>query len=126
MGIWARASTRDRLLEGLAKALFSAMTDRRAIRGRETRTVTVTGADGTGLAVAFLSDLLVLFHTEGFLLRTVRVRVTGGPVLTLRAELSGEPFDSDRHPRRVEVKAITYHAAVFDPRKRRARIVVDI
>ena len=31
------------------------------------------------------------------------------------AELTGEAFDPDRHPRRIEVKAVTLHAGVFDP-----------
>ncbi|HTT25666.1 MAG TPA: archease [Thermoplasmata archaeon] len=126
LGIWARAPTADALYEELAEALVGVMTDRRKLLAKERRSVAVTADDPLGLAVAFLSELVVLFQVDGFLARSVRVRATGRRPLRLRAELAGETFDPDRHPRRIEVKAVTLHAAVFDPAGGLARIILDI
>lgn len=124
MGIWARAPTAEGLLEGLGLALYGAMTERRKVRPVARRTVTAHDSDPVGLAVAFLNELVVLFQTEGFLARTIRVRL--GPGDRAEADLAGEPFDPDRHTRGIEVKAVTLHRAVFDPEKGRARIILDI
>ena len=124
MGIWARAPSAEGLLEGLGLALYGAMTERRKVRPRETRTVRAHDHDPVGLAVAFLNELVVLFQTEGFLARSIRV--TLGPGDELSAELRGEPFDAERHPRGIEVKAVTLHRAAFDARAGSARIILDI
>ncbi len=76
--------------------------------------------------VAFLSELLLLHETEAFLVRDASVRSVGTPPTALVASVRGEPFDPDRHPARVEVKAVTYHGLVFDPGRGRARVIVDI
>ncbi len=124
MGIWARGPTAESLYEGLALALVGAMTDRRAVRATEERKVDRAASDPAGLAVGFLSALLLLFQTDGFLARSVRVRLRDDR--SLWADLRGEPFDPARHPRRIEVKAITFHEAQFDPARGRARIILDI
>ena len=125
MGLWARGPEASDLFEGLGLALFASMTDLRKVRPRETRTVERRADDPTALAVGFLSDLLQQFAGEGFLVRQLAVTVDPG-LRRVRAELRGEPFDEARHSRGIEVKAITYHAAVVDPQGGRARIVVDI
>ena len=42
------------------------------------------------------------------------------------ARLLGERFDPARHVGRTEVKAVTYHDLLFDPRAGRARVIVDL
>src|SRR4029077_12617725 len=123
MGLWARGPDAASLYEGLALALFGAMTDLRKVRRTDRRPLRPPGTEPTGLAVRFLSDLLTLFHTDGFVARSVAVRVRAAGV---EAELWGEPFDPGRHSRRVEIKAVTYHAANVDARRGTARVVVDI
>lgn len=124
MGLWARGPTAESVFEGLGLALFGAMTDLRSVRPREVRKVVRSAAEPVGLAVSFLSELLLLFHTEGFVARRVRVRL--GPGGRLSARLEGEVFDAQRHARRIEVKAITLHRASVEPEKGRARLIVDI
>ncbi len=125
MGLWARGPTPESLYEGLGEALFGAMTDLRRVRARETRSVERSADDPVRLAVGFLGELLLEFHAEGFVARRVRVRLgPGGGSLT--ASLCGEPFEEGRHSRRIEVKAVTLHAAEFDPARGRARVIVDI
>ncbi len=102
------------------------MTDRRTIRPRVERAVSASASDPASLAVAFLNELLVLEQSEGFLVHDARVRTVGNPPTALVASVVGEPFDPDRHPSRIEVKAVTYHDLVFDPARGRARVIVDI
>lgn len=124
MGIWATAPTPEGLLEGLALALYGTMTERRKVRPIERRTVRVTAADPTGLAVALLNELVTLFQSDGFLARSLRVSLGPGP--SAEAELRGEPFDPARHARGIEVKAVTLHRALFDAAAGRARIILDV
>jgi SHS2 domain-containing protein len=126
MGIWAKGPTPASLLEGLALAFYDATTELTAIEPRERRELMEVGQDPVGLAVAFVGHLVTLFQTDGFLARTVRVELGGPRGLTLIATLEGEPFDPERHPPKVEVKAVTLHEASFDAEAGEARLVVDI
>lgn len=76
--------------------------------------------------VAFLSELLVLRETEGFLPRTIRARTVGSPPTAVVASLTGETFDPERHVVRAQVKAVTFHRLLFDAKRGRARVIVDI
>ena len=126
IGLWASGRTAAELLEGLGLALFGLFADPRTVRPREERVVAADGRDPPELAVAFLNGLLVLQETDGFLGRRIDARTTGHPPTTATARLRGEPFDPARHLPRTEVKAITYHDLVFDPRAGRARVIVDL
>jgi SHS2 domain-containing protein len=102
------------------------MTDLRKVRRREERAVSASGADPTELVVAFLTELIVLEQTEGFVGRDIRARPVGDPPTAIVASVSGERFDPDRHTSRTEVKAVTLHGLVFDAAHGRARVIVDI
>ncbi len=126
MGIWANGPTAAALLEELGLALYALTTDLRGVRLREVREVRVSADDGPGLVVAFLGRLLLLEADDGFVGRSIRARVTGDPPRAVVARVRGERFDPARHAARTEVKAITLHRLVFDPRRGRARVIVDI
>ena len=126
IGIWASGPTSAALLEGLGLALYALLADPRSVRPREERTVTAVGSDPAELTVAFLSALLALEETDGFLGRRLAARTRGRPATSVVARVLGEPFDPERHVGRTEVKAITYHDLVFDPRAGRARVIVDL
>ncbi len=125
-GISARADSTDHLFEALGLGLFALMTDLRKVRRRSERAVRASGEDVTSLAVAFLSELLLLQQTEGFLARDLTVRTIGRPPTALVASAVGETFDPVRHPAHKEVKAITMHAATIDLERGTARVIVDI
>jgi len=126
VGLWATGPSAAALLEGLGLALFGLLADPRRVRPRVERTVRAEGRDAPELVVAFLNELLALEETEGFLGRTIVARVGGRPPTSVVATLRGEPFDPRRHVARTEVKAVTYHDLVFDPRRGRARVIVDL
>lgn len=125
-GLWARSPTLDGLLSGLGTGLFAVMTDLRRIRPNERREVRARARDGPGLAVALLSELIVLEQTEEFVARRVIVRSQWRPTPSLVADVYGERWDQDRHDRRKEVKAVTLHRleVTLDPPT--ARVILDI
>ncbi len=126
VGIFGSARSPEALFEALALALFALMTDRRAVRPTEERTVRASGGDLPSLVVGFLSELVVLHDTEGFLVRDLRVRLRGSPPTSLEAVVRGEPFDAARHARHVEVKAVTLHRLEIRLDPPRARVILDI
>lgn len=125
-GIWARGDSVDHLFEALGLGLFALMTDLRAVRRTSTRVVDASGEDPTSLAVSFLSQLLLLQQTEGFIARDLTVRTLGRPPTALVGSATGEFFDPARHIARKEVKAITLHRARLDLDHHTARVIVDI
>lgn len=125
-GIWARGASVDLLFEALGLGLFALMTDLRKVRPSLAKAVHASGEDPTSLAVAFLTELLLLQQTEGFVARGMTVRTVGRPPTALVASVRGEAFDPTRHTARKEVKAITLHRAEVDLTRGSARVIVDI
>lgn len=126
VGIWARGANASELFSAARTALLALETDLRRVRPRETRTVTASAEDSIGLVVEFLGQLLVLGHTEGFVGRTVHARTLGHPPTSVLATVAGEPFDPERHRRKKEVKAVTWHQLELDLTQGRLRVIVDI
>jgi SHS2 domain-containing protein len=126
VGIWARGRSPSGLFEALGLGMFALITDLRTVRPIEERIVRAGGADLSALVVAYLGELLLLQQTEGFLVRELRVTLVGSPPTALLAVARGEPLDPERHSRRKEVKAVTYHQLSVDLRAGRARVIVDI
>jgi len=88
--------------------------------------VSASGTDAPALVVAYLSELLLLQQTDGFVVREIRARPLGDPPTAIIASVAGEPFDPARHVARTEVKAITLHGLALDFARGRARVIVDI
>ena len=126
VGIWATGPSGGALLEALGLGLYALMTDLRKVRRSEERAVSASADDPAELVVAFLTQLIVLEQTDGFVGRDIRARPVGDPPTAVLASVSGERFDPDRHTFRTEVKAVTLHGLVFDPERGRARVIVDI
>jgi SHS2 domain-containing protein len=126
VGVWARGPDAAALLEGLGLGLYALMTDLRTVRPRSERAVSATGHDAPELVVRFLTELIQLHESDGFVARQIEARVIGAPPTAVVAALRGERFDRERHPARTEVKAVTMHQLVFDPAQGRARVIVDI
>jgi SHS2 domain-containing protein len=126
VGIWARGATASELFAALGLGLYSLMTDLRKVRPLEERTVSASGEDASALLVAYLTELLALEQTEGFLGREIHARPVGTPPTAILASVRGERFDPARHPRRKEVKAVTLHRLTLDLERGRARVIVDI
>jgi SHS2 domain-containing protein len=114
------------LFENAGRALSATLTDRRYLRRRTTREVSLTSADREALLVDWLNYLLYLFDIEGFLGRDFQVESLTGE--RLEARVTGEIFDPARHPERTAVKAATFHQLSIVPFKDgwEATVVLDL
>ena len=77
--------------------------------------------------VALLTDMLVLFETDGMLASSVEVDVTTvEDQWRAVAKVRGEPYDGDRHELLHDIKAATYHTLEVRPDEGWARVLFDI
>jgi SHS2 domain-containing protein len=114
------------LFENAGRALSATLTDRRYLRRRAAREVSLTAIDLEALLVDWLNHLLYLFDVDGFLGRDFQVEsLTPGH---LKARVTGESFDPARHPERTGVKAATFHQLSIVPVKDgwEATVVLDL
>jgi SHS2 domain-containing protein len=114
------------LFENAGCALSATLTDRRYLRRRATREVSLAAGDREALLVDWLNHLLYLFDLDGFLGRDFQVVSLTDE--RLEARVTGESFDPDRHPERTAVKAATYHQLEIVPVKDgwQATVVLDL
>jgi SHS2 domain-containing protein len=125
LGVRVWAPTLERLLETAGRALAEALYEG-AGGGRPACGVCVEAADRPALLVEWLSELLFLMTTGGWVLGHFEVTLQGES--RLRAEVGGERFDPARHRLRTEVKAPTFHGLRLDrhPAGWQAQVIFDL
>ena len=121
-----RGDSLPELFENAAGALVATMTDRRYLRRREKRQITLESPDREALLVDWLNHLLYLFDVAGFLGR--EFQVTALTDQRLEAEAWGEVFDPERHPEKTAIKAATYHHLEIAPKGDgwQAMVILDL
>jgi len=109
-----------------AQALVATITDRRRLRLREARDITVSAPDREALLVAWLNHLLYLYDVEGFLGRDFDILELNDENLKARAR--GEAYDPERHVGKTAVKAATYHHLEITQRDHgwQATVILDL
>ncbi len=116
-------------LVGLARGFTHVTTMGSPVRDDAAERIHVeTDRDLPALAVAFVNELVFLFGTHGFLPAGGTLTVTSEGGLRVEGRLVGDRYDPTRHQLGTEVKAATYHDAVFEERdhKAQARVLVDL
>ena len=114
LGVRAWGVTPADVFEQAAHALFSLVCDPREIDERETVEVVLEAGARDLLLAAWLNELLYIFEARRLLLTRFDVVELGEQ--TLRARVTGEPLDPDRHIMCGGVKAATLHELSFKPR----------
>ena len=121
--------TLPELFRFAAQALTDTVTDLAAVRASVTQPVTAEAGTVEDLLVDWLNELVYRFEVRNMLTATADVTIAERDGRwRLDGSVSGEPFDPDRHPSRVQVKSATYHglSVTRDAGTWRARIVLDI
>jgi SHS2 domain-containing protein len=96
--------------ENAALAMFDVMTEVERVAPKEESYVEVEAEDECALLYSWLEDLIVKFEINERLYSKFRIQIDETPeVFRLKAKIWGEKFNPERHPRKVGVKAITYH-----------------
>ncbi len=128
IGAVVRGATLARLFENASRALFDLLCDPRTVRPRRRCLVRAEGSSLEDLLVRWLSELLYLHETGGWVFSSVRVERVDRARFRAHGRARGEPFDPAHHIRRREVKAVTYHQLrlVRGRGAWRVRIVFDV
>ena len=102
--IRVRAPNLESLFSETLNALMQVLygTDRRGCTIKE---IQVESPDNESLLLDFLSEVLFVSEVESLVFFEARISIHGSH---LTAELSGEPFDPNRHSGGSEVKGISY------------------
>ena len=127
IALLVRAPTHPALYDAATRALFDVILDVRTVEPRERVEVLIdTAVDAEDLLVRYLSELLFLHDSRGWLFRGAEVRDLRPDGLT--ADVLGEPFDPLRHSIQRQVKAVTYHNLMLSQDRQgwSARLVLDL
>ncbi|HEV3277883.1 MAG TPA: archease [Terriglobia bacterium] len=127
VGFEALGVTREDVFRNAGRALMNVIVDLDSVAPRQAVPVAAEGHEPGALLVDWLSEILYLQDTEGWLFRDFEV--TGLTDRTVTASGFGERFDPGRHRIKLLVKAITYHQLALEKTGEghwRAQVYVDI
>jgi SHS2 domain-containing protein len=129
IGVEVRAASLEQLFAEAASAFTEILTEPALVRSRLSAEISLRSPEVDLLMVDWLNELLYLFETRAMLVSSARVTLgRDAAEHRLDATVGGEAFDPARHPIKVTVKAVTYHAleVLETTGLWRARIVVDV
>jgi SHS2 domain-containing protein len=124
----AEGRTLEELFVEAAVATFEVMVDTKGVEPRITREVELKNEAVDGLLFDWLSELVYLKDAEAVLFSKFNVNIKKNDAYELKARVSGENINQQKHILRSDVKAVTYH--MFEVKKTEenwtARIILDI
>ncbi len=128
--IEAYGENMEEVYENAALALFEVMTDTSKIDQTLSEVVEVRATDNFELLYNWLEQFLVKFEVENKIYSKFEVEAIKkiNSKFFLRAKIFGESFDNEKHPSKVEVKAITYHDMDIEENNGlfKAKVLLDI
>ncbi len=114
------------LFANAAHALFDVITEIGSLTGLGAENIRVTGDDWPDLMVNWLRELLFFWSGREMLVKTVDIQAISEHELS--AKVSFDPYNSDQHTIKTEIKAVTYHQIQVDsgPSRWEAKIIFDV
>ena len=115
----------NELFENAALAIFEESADLSKVEDKEKKSIKLKADNVEDLLYDFLSEILFLKDKDSFLFKTSNVKIEK---YSLKAELSGEEIDREKHELRNDIKAITLHMFKVEKTKDgyKAVVVVDV
>lgn len=124
----AEGRTLEELFVEADVATFEVMVDTMGVEAKITREVELKNEAVDGLLFDWLSELVYLKDAEAVLFSKFKVNIKKNDAYDLKAMVSGENINQQKHILRSDVKAITYH--MFEVKKTgenwTARVILDI
>ena len=124
----AEGRTLEELFREAAVATFEVMVNTKGVEPRITREVELKNEAVDGLLFDWLSELVYLKDAEAVLFSKFNVNIKKNNAYELKARVSGENINQQKHILRSDVKAVTYH--MFEVKKTEenwtARVILDI
>ena len=123
VGIRAFGKSIEEVFKNSAIGMYSLITALEGVKGDKNISISVESNSLEGLLVSWLNELIFHFDAYGFIGKKIVItEITpsltlpprgggrgGGDTCTLKAIISGEEFDTERHERKLLIKAATYH-----------------
>ena len=107
MGLRAYGRDLNEAFENAGKAIFNIISDTSGIKAEKEIEFEVSSEDNVSLLYDYLEELLFFHEVEFMLFSEFHVEI--GDDFHLKAKIAGESIDWDRHERKCEIKAITFH-----------------
>jgi SHS2 domain-containing protein len=109
--ISAHGSTLEEAFENAALAMFEVMTSTEKVAAEVEDSLEVEAEDVYALLYSWLEALLINFETKSMLYSKFQIpnikETSEG--FRIKATVWGEKFNTEKHPQKVGVKAVTYH-----------------
>ena len=107
IGLRAFGKDLNQAFENAGLAMFNIISDTSGIAPKREIEFEITSEDEVSLLYDYLEELLFYHETEFMLFSEFYVEIDGN--LHLSAKILGEEIDWDRHERKTEIKAVTFH-----------------
>lgn len=107
IGLKAYGKDRNEAFENAGLAIFNIISDTSGIDALREIEFEVTSEDEVSLLYGYLEELLFYHEIEFMLFSEFHVKIDEN--LHLKAKIIGEEINWDKHERKSEIKAITFH-----------------
>ena len=107
IGFRAYGKNLNEAFENAGLAIFNIISDTDDIDSTKEISFEITSEDNVSLLYDYLEELLFYHEVEFMLFSQFDVEI--GVNFHLKATIKGEPIDWDKHERKTEIKAITFH-----------------
>ncbi|MEE1129180.1 MAG: archease [Methanobrevibacter sp.] len=110
IGFKAYGNTLDEAFENAGLAIFNIISDTSNISSYVGKVFEITSEDEVSLLYDYLEELLFYHEVDFMLFSKFEVEIEKvGEDFHLKARIMGEPINWEKHERKTEIKAITYH-----------------
>lgn len=120
--------TLEELFRDAAIATFEVMVDTKSVEPRITREIELKDEVVDNLFFDWLSELVYLKDSDTLIFSKFDVDIKKNDFYELKATVSGETINQEKHILRSDVKAVTYH--MFEVKRTEknwtARVILDI
>ena len=107
IGLRAYGKDMEEAFENAGLAIFNIISDTSGIAPLREIEFEITSEDDVSLLYDYLEELLFYHEVEFMLFSRCDVEISEG--FHLKAKITGEEIDWERHERKSEIKAITFH-----------------
>ena len=127
IGYYAYGNNLNEAFENAGLAIFNIISDTSNIKAEIEKTFEITSEDEVSLLYDYLEELLFLHEIDFMLFSYFKVEIKKDSKYYLRANIKGESIDWNKHERKSEIKAITYHLMSVDVSdKVKLQVIVDL
>jgi SHS2 domain-containing protein len=126
----AYGQTLEEAFENAALATFEVMTDTSKVAQTVEDSVEIEAPDEQALLYTWLEQLLINFEIKGNMYSGFKIskieKTSEG--FRFKATIWGEPYNPEKHPTKVGIKAITYHRMEInkEPKRVSVKFILDI